>query len=37
VVPAGADAIEVVPGVRVEVPAGANLELGDLVIQVEHG
>ena len=37
VVPAGQDAIEVTPGTRVAVPAGADLELGDLVIQVEHG
>jgi hypothetical protein len=37
VVPAGEDAIEVLPGQRVVVPAGADLELGDVVIQVEHG
>jgi hypothetical protein len=37
VVPAGQDAIEVVPGERVPVPPGADLELGDLVIRVEHG
>ena len=37
VVPAGEEAIEVVPGQRVAVPAGADLEIGDLVIQVEHG
>jgi hypothetical protein len=37
VVPAGQDAIEVTPGTRVAVPVGADLELGDLVIQVEHG
>ena len=36
VVPAGEDAIEVVPGTRVAVPAGADLEIGDVVIQVEH-
>ncbi|MBC7631902.1 FHA domain-containing protein [Aeromicrobium sp.] len=36
VVPAGEDATEVTPGQRVAVPAGADLELGDLVIQVEH-
>ncbi|MDJ0335770.1 MAG: FHA domain-containing protein [Rhodoglobus sp.] len=32
----GTDAIEVLPGERVAVPPGADLELGDLVIQVEH-
>ena len=37
VVPAGEDATEVTPGQRVRVPAGADLELGDLVIQIEHG
>ncbi|MEO8093321.1 MAG: FHA domain-containing protein [Pseudolysinimonas sp.] len=37
VVPEGGEAIEVVPGTRVVVPAGADLELGDVVIQVEHG
>lgn len=37
VVPAGEDAIEVTPGERAPVPAGSELELGDLVIQVEHG
>ncbi|WP_229671342.1 FHA domain-containing protein [Salinibacterium xinjiangense] len=37
VVPAGEGAIEVEPGQRVAVPAGADLELGDLVIQVERG
>ena len=37
VVPAGEDATEVIPGQRVRVPAGADLELGDLVIQIEHG
>jgi len=36
VVPAGQDAIEVVPGTRVAVPAGADLEIGDVVIQIEH-
>ncbi len=36
VVPQGEDAIEVTPGQRVAVPAGADLELGDLVIQIEH-
>ncbi|MBG6056299.1 hypothetical protein IWX81_002731 [Salinibacterium sp. CAN_S4] len=35
VVPAGEDATEVTPGQRMLVPAGADLELGDLVIQVE--
>ncbi|MEP6481219.1 MAG: FHA domain-containing protein [Rhodoglobus sp.] len=37
VVPAGGEAIEVLPGARVAIPAGADLELGDVVIQVEHG
>jgi hypothetical protein len=37
VVPPGAEAIEVTPSQRVAVPAGADLELGDLVIQIEHG
>lgn len=37
VVPSGEDAIEVQPGERTVVPAGADLELGDVVIQVEHG
>ena len=37
VVPQGEDAIEVLPGERVLVPAGSDLELGDLVVQVEHG
>lgn len=37
VVPEGAEAIEVTPGQRVRVPAGADLELGDVVIQVERG
>jgi hypothetical protein len=37
VVPPGAEAIEVVPGSAVAVPAGADIELGDLVIQVELG
>jgi hypothetical protein len=36
VVPQGADAIEVAPGDRVSVPHGAELELGDFVIGVEH-
>jgi len=36
VVPEGQDAIEVVPGSRQAVPPGADLELGDVVIQVEH-
>ena len=36
VVPAGQDAIEVVPGTRAAVPAGADLELGDVIIQVER-
>ena len=37
IVPAGEDAIEVQPGERAAVPAGSDLELGDFVIQVEHG
>lgn len=37
VVPAGEDPIEVIPGERVEVPAGSELELGEFVIQIEHG
>lgn len=37
VVPADGEAVEVVPGQRMLVPAGADLELGDVVIQVEHG
>jgi hypothetical protein len=37
VVPADQDAIEAAPGQRTIVPAGADLELGDVVIQVEHG
>lgn len=37
VVPAGEDPIEVVPGERVKVPAGSELELGEFVIQIEHG
>ena len=36
VVVAGEDPIEVVPGQRVTVPSGSDLELGDMVIQVEH-
>lgn len=36
VVPQGQDAIEVTPGQRVGVPAGADLELGDLVIRITH-
>jgi hypothetical protein len=36
VVPAGGEPIAVAPGTRVVVPAGADLELGDFVIQVEH-
>jgi len=37
VVPVDGEAVEVVPGHRAPVPAGGDLELGDLVIQVEHG
>lgn len=37
VVPLGGEAIEVVPGARAIVPAGSELELGDLVIQIERG
>lgn len=37
VVRAGDDASKVVPGQRAEVPAGTELELGDLVIGVSHG
>jgi hypothetical protein len=37
VVPAGDDATEVTPGQRMSVPPGADLELGDLIIQVELG
>jgi hypothetical protein len=37
IVPADGDAIEASPGVRVAVPAGADLELGDYIIQIEHG
>ena len=37
IVPAGGDAIEVTPGERVSIPAGSDLELGDFVIQIEHG
>ena len=36
VVPADGDAIEVVPGTRTAIPVGADLELGDFVIQIEH-
>ena len=36
VVPADGDAIEVVPGSRTAIPVGADLELGDFVIQIEH-
>jgi len=36
VVPAGEDATEVKPGERTPVPHGAELELGDFVIRVEH-
>ena len=35
VVPAGGEAIEVEPGEPVVIPPGAELELGDVVIQVE--
>jgi hypothetical protein len=35
VVPVGSEAIEVEPGEPVAVPAGAELELGDVVIRVE--
>lgn len=37
VVPEGEDPVEVIPGTRAAVPAGADLELGDFVIQVERG
>lgn len=37
VVPPQGEPIEVVPGVRTAVTPGADLELGDFVIQVEHG
>jgi hypothetical protein len=37
VVPAQGDPVEVIPGVRTPVTPGADLELGDFVIQVEHG
>ena len=37
VVPAGEGATAVTPGQRIAVPAGADLELGDFVIQVEQG
>jgi FHA domain len=36
VVAEGSDPVEVVPGTRSRVPAGADLELGDFIIQVEH-
>ena len=36
VVPADGEAIEVVPGTRTAIPVGADLELGDFVIQIEH-
>jgi hypothetical protein len=37
VVPEGEDPVEVVPGRRIELPAGATLELGDFAIKVDHG
>jgi predicted component of type VI protein secretion system len=37
VVPAGGEAIEVEPGEPVAIPAGGELELGDVVIRVELG
>lgn len=37
IVPPGHEAIEVIAGQRAMVPAGADIELGDFVIQVEHG
>jgi hypothetical protein len=37
IVAAGGDAVEVLPGQRAQVPAGGDLELGELAIQVEHG
>ena len=37
VVPADGEAVEVVPGQRTVLPAGADLELGDVVIRVTHG
>lgn len=37
VVPAGGEPIEVVPGGRTAILPGSDLELGDFVIQVEHG
>ena len=37
VVPADGEAIEVEPGEPVAIPAGADLELGDVVIQVDLG
>ena len=33
----GAEAVEVQPGTRVPVPPGSDIELGEFVIQVEHG
>jgi hypothetical protein len=33
----GEEPLGVVPGERAQVPAGSDLELGDVVIQVEHG
>jgi hypothetical protein len=36
VVPAGAEAVQVAPGQRTAVPHGAEVELGDFVIRVEH-
>lgn len=36
IVPASGDAVEVIPGDRVQVPSGANLELGEYVIRVER-
>lgn len=37
VVPADGEPVEVIPGQRAPVPAGGDLELGELTIQVEHG
>ena len=36
VVPEGGDPTEVVPGRRIQVPPGAQVELGDFVIRIEH-
>lgn len=36
VVAPGAEPIEVEPGIRVAVPSGSRLELGDFVMQVSH-